>query len=58
LSKVENYRKFIEESEKLIEIYNDALRLAKEGLIAWKEFFRIEEHIKKKLEEEYSYRLR
>ena len=53
---LENYRKYIEEPRKLIERYNEALRLAKEGLITRKEFFKIEQYIKKKLEGKYGYR--
>jgi len=57
LSKTENYRKYIEEPRKLIERRNEALRLAKQGLIAWEEFFRIDEYVRNKLEEEYGYQL-
>ena len=57
MNKAENYRKYIEEPRKLIEGRNAALELAVKGLIAWKEFFRIEEYVRKKLEEEYGYKL-
>jgi len=57
LNKAENYRKYIEEPRKLIEARNAALELAMKGLIIWKEFFRIEEYVRKKLEEEYGYKL-